>query len=65
VSDVYQRGTNEHRRLKEIIGSVVEEKLKEILGDPNEGLEITAAIRERLAQQKKAVASGERGRKDD
>jgi hypothetical protein len=47
--------------LREIIGSVVEQKLKEILGDPDEGLEIRADVRERLLRQKKAVASGERG----
>jgi vacuolar-type H+-ATPase subunit E/Vma4 len=61
-TNVGQMSTEE---LKEIIGSVVEEKLKEILGDPDEGLDITAAIRERLVQQKKAVASGERGEELD
>jgi len=47
--------------LREIIGSVIEEKLKEILGDPDEGLELNANIRERLRQQQQAVAEGERG----
>jgi hypothetical protein len=40
---------------------VVEQKLKEILGDPEEGLELRADIRNRLLRQKKAVANGERG----
>ena len=57
-TNVGQLSTDE---LKEIIGTVVEEKLKEILGDPDEGLEINAAIHERLIQQRDAVASGERG----
>jgi hypothetical protein len=47
--------------LKEIIGSVVEQKLKEILDDPDEGLELRADVRDRLVRQKKAVAKGERG----
>ena len=58
AANVGQLSTDE---LKEIIGSVVKQKLKEILGDPDEGLEIRADVRDRLLRQKKAVASGERG----
>jgi hypothetical protein len=58
AANVGQLSTDE---LKEIIGSVVEQKLREILGDPDEGLEIRADVRDRLLRQKKAVASGERG----
>ncbi len=58
AANVGQLSTDE---LREIIGSVVEQKLKEILGDPDEGLEIRADVRERLLRQKKAVANGERG----
>ena len=58
AANVGQLSTDE---LREIIGSVVEEKLKEILGDPDEGLELNANIRERLRQQQQAVAEGERG----
>jgi hypothetical protein len=47
--------------LKEIIAVTVEEKLLEMLGDPDEGLEIRKSVRERLLHQKKAVAAGERG----
>jgi hypothetical protein len=51
---------------KEMLESVVEEtverKLIEILGDPDEGLEIRSEVRERLLRQRKEVARGERGR---
>ena len=42
AANVGQLSTDE---LKEIIGSLVEQKLKEILGDPDEGLEIRADVR--------------------
>ena len=58
AANVGQLSTDE---LREIIGSVVEQKLKEILGDPDEGLEMRADVRNRLLRQKKAVANGERG----
>jgi len=57
-ANVGQLSTDE---LKEIIGSVVEQKLKEMLGDPDDGLEIRANVRERLLKQRKAVGKGERG----
>ena len=47
--------------LKEIIAMTVEQKLLELLGDPDEGLEIRESVRARLIQQQKAVAAGERG----
>ena len=47
--------------LKEFIAMTVEQKLMELLGDPDEGLEIRKSVRERLLRQKKAVAAGERG----
>jgi len=40
---------------------VVEEKLKEILGDPDHGFEIRVDVQDRLMQQRKAVADGDRG----
>lgn len=58
AANVGQMSTDE---LKEIIGSVVEQKLMEILGDPDEAFEIRAEVRSRLLRQKKAVANGERG----
>lgn len=47
--------------LQEMIETVVEQKLLELLGDPDEGLPLRKAIRKRLLRQKRAVASGKRG----
>ena len=47
--------------LREIIEASVEQKLLELLGDPDAGVEIRKSVRERLLRQKKAVAGGERG----
>lgn len=47
--------------LREMIETAVEQKLLELLGDPDEGLLIQGAIRERLLRQRQAVAGGERG----
>lgn len=44
--------------LREMIETIVEQKL---LGDPDEGLPIRKAVRDRLLRQKEAVAGGERG----
>lgn len=47
--------------LKQMIGELIEQKLLELLGDPDEGLPIRKALRGRLLRQKRAVAGGERG----
>ena len=47
--------------LREMIEAAIERKLLEILGDPDEGLEIRKSLRDRLLRQKRAVAAGERG----
>ena len=47
--------------LKELIEAAVEQKLLEMFGDPDEGLEMRQAIRDRLLRQKKDVIAGERG----
>ena len=47
--------------LRDLIEASVEKKLLELLGDPDEGLPIKKAIRERLARQKERVVAGERG----
>ena len=47
--------------LQEMIGALIEEKLLELLGDPDEGLSLRKAVRDRLMRQKKAVAQGDRG----
>lgn len=47
--------------LQEMIGAVVEEKLLELLGDPDEGLSLKKSVRDRLVRQMAAVERGERG----
>ncbi len=47
--------------LREMIETAVEQKLIELLGDPDEGLPIRKAVRDRLLRQRQAVANGERG----
>ncbi len=47
--------------LREMIETAVEQKLIELLGDPDEGLPIRKALRDRLLRQRQAVANGERG----
>lgn len=59
MADTVAQMTKEE--LREMIESSVEQKLLEILGDPDEGLELRKSVRERLLRQKEAVARGERG----
>lgn len=47
--------------LREMIETAIEQKLLELLGDPDEGLLIQEAIRDRLLRQRQAVTGGERG----
>jgi len=47
--------------LQEVIGSVVEQKLIELFGDPDQGLPVKESLVKRLRRQKAAVARGERG----
>ena len=47
--------------LQELIEASVERKLLELLGDPDEGLELRKALVARLSRQRRAVAAGERG----
>jgi hypothetical protein len=47
--------------LKQLVGLAVEQKLIELLGDPDQGLELRESVRKRLCRQKRAVAKGERG----
>lgn len=53
--------TMTREELREMIEGTIERKLFELLGDPDDGLEIRIAVRNRLLRQKKAVAKGERG----
>jgi hypothetical protein len=50
---------------REMIKTVVEQKLLDLLGDPDEHLELRKAVRTRLERQRQAVAAGERGRSID
>ena len=47
--------------LRTLVSSVVEEKLIELLGDPDVGLELRDDVRERLLRQQQSVADGDRG----
>lgn len=46
---------------RELVGSAIEQKIVEILGDPDAGLVLRQNVRKRLLRQKRAVAKGERG----
>jgi hypothetical protein len=47
--------------LGEMIETIVEQKLVELLGDPDEGLPLRKVMRNRLLRQKEAVVAGEGG----
>ncbi len=49
------------KELTQVVSNVVEQKLLELLGDPDEGLELKESVRRRLIRQQKAVAKGKRG----
>jgi len=60
VHKVAQMTKNE---LSEMISAIVEKKLLELIGDPEEELSIRKSLHDRLLRQKKAVAKGERGKR--
>ena len=49
------------KEFTQIISNVVEQKLVELFGDPDEGLVLKEHLRRRLIRQKKAVDKGDRG----
>jgi hypothetical protein len=49
------------KELTQVISTVVEQKLLELFGDPDEDLSMRDNLRKRLIRQKRAVAKGERG----
>jgi len=49
------------RELREMMEDLVEEKLVELFGDPDQGLELRDSLRERLLRQRRDVEAGERG----
>lgn len=48
-------------QLKALIQEAVEEKLQEVLGDPDEGLELREKVKERLRHSLAAMERGEKG----
>jgi hypothetical protein len=48
-------------QFREMLGDTIEQKLIELLGDPDDGLDIRSSVRARLLRQKRKVARGERG----
>jgi hypothetical protein len=44
-----------------MLSTIVEQKLIELFGDPDEGLVMKETLRRRLTRQANAVAKGERG----
>ena len=53
------------KEFEEMIGTTIERKLLEILGNPDEGFIIREDVRARLLHQKNAVTAGERGQSFD
>ena len=48
-------------QLKVLIQEAVEEKLQELLGDPDQGLELRGEVKERLKHSLAAMERGEEG----
>ncbi len=48
--------------LQQLIEASVEQALLELFGDPDNGLELREAIKERLRAQREAVSQGKRGK---
>jgi len=51
--------------LETIVEATVERTLLEMLGDPDDGLEIRPDVRDRLLRQRQEVAAGEHGQRLD
>ena len=47
--------------LREVIETAIDRKMTEWLGDPDEGLELKAEIKERILRQRQEYAAGKRG----
>jgi hypothetical protein len=55
--------TDELRELiAEAVEAAVDQKLSELLDDPDAGKELRSGLRQRLIRQQRAVTAGERGR---
>lgn len=53
---------NLQEAIESFVEIAVERRLEEILGDPDEGLDLREELRRRLHEQQQRVAKGERGR---
>ncbi len=51
--------------IETVVEATVERTLLEMLGDPDEGLEIRADVRDRLLRQRQDVAAGQYGQHFD
>lgn len=49
------------QELWEMLEAIVEQKILELLGDPDEGFELRKEIRARLERQRERVLRGDRG----
>jgi hypothetical protein len=49
------------KEFSHMLSTVVEQKLVELFGDPDDGMVLKESLRKRLVRQHKAVAKGERG----
>ncbi len=47
--------------LRALIGEIIEDKLLELMRDPDEGLQLRDSVRRRLEHQQQSVRAGERG----
>lgn len=50
------------KMLEEVVEETLEQKLLELFGDPDEGLEVREAVRAGLRRQQNEVAAGQHGR---
>lgn len=48
--------------LRAMLETLIDRKLAEWLGDPDEGLELKEELHERILRQRQAYATGQRGR---
>ena len=49
------------KEFAQMLSTIVEQKLVELFGDPDEGLVLKDNLRKRLIRQRNSVAKGERG----
>lgn len=60
MTELVSQMTKEELRM--LIDEALEQKLIELFGDPDEGLEISEGLKKRLLAQRAAVEKGERGK---